>query len=1559
MRTRSPRTRAIAVALTVTLVLGPPALAVAPPEPPPGTAVDGDATPGAEPPGLNAGEWQAAMLGSTTAAAPRGVLQAILENPRTDLVAFYKNLNGSLGADEDDAYHVLARRCGSRAVLVEDCDSGEVVFDHLVFTRTASPDGGYVYDVLALTAESPVGTVLPVTPLNPFGDPAGPGPVAVADADDPRRDPGALATLAGETGAASRAVDETAVAGVAVVRPFLPPERVTYPYPYERLAAALDDADAGDLLVSTTPSGETSVRGNHGALDVTQSRATLVVSGRGARRTPLDPDDERALAIKHVDVAPTVAHVLGVPAHVAGRLLNGGDAAANPAADPPLLARQDGKVLHALLEPRVNTFVVVVDGLIPESLTAALTPHLCNLIECPGAAAPDPTARATVYTAARAVMVTQTNANHTAMLTGAYGDTNGIFANAFFDRARGEERALDRPELLRVDTLFDMLRREAPHLTTAAVLGKEKLRQLYDCTQDATGACLADDPNNPEAVPVTHVRPDFLRGAATAPAPGSDDCPAEPASGSGVALDDCVMSIAIELSATEDPDFTFVNLGNVDGVQHVSGPNSPAATAALAVADQQIGRLVAYLKESGKWRDAVLIVTADHSFSWQGPSATQRVDLAALFAADPTILATGETYAVVGNGGASHVYLEGVGVGTASLTATQATALRRMRAIALAQAGVSEAWYRLENPEDPGQTLAANRPAWHLDDQRAGDLVVTALASGPTAGLDAPAAPGTNAFEVGSGAGFVVEPFLGASGVLQGDHGHPGTRHVPFIVAGGGDHVRAQAIAPAGAVNEGDDTVANPGQAEAVDVAPTVAWIYGLDPAAVLPAAAGRPLTEAFTGVPTALVPPHANRALVLIFDGNNSVRIHDLMADCVRQADDTFACGEPLNVPVDAVRALLFRDGDGRADIPEGTLARFGSIASYPTVTFPNHNVVGAGVHPGHHGIVDNRYYERDLELERDPIDPLDPRNPLFFFSSALLRKDFETLHEAVHRAFGDWAPAPADPGCDPATAICDGPSGAFTASVNEPSARGADFASLETVSSENVPAAFAFLTANAADFLADTNLDCAAEDPEGYGQESVLDHLGQAQARALFSEPSTGGLPVVPGVTSLVIDETGGVAHPDPKYTIENFTLTDGSGHTFGPHGACTRAGYGDTASRLGRVLAELANHGGYALLGEPARRGETFIVLTGDHGMENQDPDAGPGLETELAGADIEYVRQGGGIYLLTMRAVLAGPYTPGAQTATFRVSDDDVAPDGSHRPIVGATVTAVNGAEVQGGTTDAAGLVTFTFTDPVGTEVVLRVDRDAQPAAGVRTVGSTSQAPAEHGQVAKTDFNELEAIVALVALPAPTATATPTVTVTPTATGPTPTATPGPPATPACAATPLAGCRAPAVPGKARLVVKDKSPDTRDLLVWKWIKGSATTLADLGDPLADTSYDLCVYDGGGALVMRATAPAGGVCGAKRPVPCWQSTKKGYRYRDRDLTPDGLQKLDLRIGEDGKAKLQVKGKGELLDLLPLPVQHLPVRVQLVNRAGACWEAVYGSTLRNTEEQLKAKAD
>ncbi len=202
-----------------------------------------------------------------------------------------------------------------------------------------------------------------------------------------------------------------------------------------------------------------------------------------------------------------------------------------------------------------------------------------------------------------------------------------------------------------------------------------------------------------------------------------------------------------------------------------------------------------------------------------------------------------------------------------------------------------------------------------------------------------------------------------------------------------------------------------------------------------------------------------------------------------------------------------------------------------------------------------------------------------------------------------------------------------------------------------------------------------------------------------------------------------------------------------------------------------------------------------------------------------------------------------------------------------------------------------------------------------------------------------------------------------------TNPTPTATPnggtptpGATATPAaasCGPVPSVACRPPAVPRKAQLQLRNTSPDTKDRLQWRWLKGTATTKADFGNPTATTGYALCLYDGNSSLIASAAIPAGGSCNVQSPRPCWRENARGFRYIDKDLTPNGIQQLVLKSGPAGKAQITVKGKGASLPDPPLPISDLPVTVQLVNGAGQCWTATYGSSLRNDTQQFKAKAD
>src|SRR5262245_40763789 len=92
--------------------------------------------------------------------------------------------------------------------------------------------------------------------------------------------------------------------------------------------------------------------------------------------------------------------------------------------------------------------------------------------------------------------------------------------------------------------------------------------------------------------------------------------------------------------------------------------------------------------------------------------------------------------------------------------------------------------------------------------------------------------------------------------------------------------------------------------------------------------------------------------------------------------------------------------------------------------------------------------------------------------------------------------------------------------------------------------------------------------------------------------------------------------------------------------------------------------------------------------------------------------------------------------------------------------------------------------------------------------------------------------------------------------------------------ACTATPQAGCRLPFVPHKSSLSFKQTGhTDPDDIYTWRWRPGSATDLADFGDPLTTTDYALCFYD-------QSARPQPFIANVAPAATGWRALAKGYK-------------------------------------------------------------------------------
>lgn len=254
------------------------------------------------------------------------------------------------------------------------------------------------------------------------------------------------------------------------------------------------------------------------------------------------------------------------------------------------------------------------------------------------------------------------------------------------------------------------------------------------------------------------------------------------------------------------------------------------------------------------------------------------------------------------------------------------------------------------------------------------------------------------------------------------------------------------------------------------------------------------------------------------------------------------------------------------------------------------------------------------------------------------------------------------------------------------------------------------------------------------------------------------------------------------------------------------------------------------------------------------------------------------------------------------------------------------------------------------------------------------------------------SEIGALYAPPPSPTPTATLEPTATLTPTPTpshSAVPTATHTPTATititptlgpsGVCEPQPHPGCLLPqlASAGELRIERHPVEKSRRDRLDWTWNRGPIVLANQLGDPTVDTSYTFCAYDGTGQLILSAALPAGA-----------QWRRRGdlvFKYVDAKLNVGGIRQVVIRAsgpaGTPGSStyssiKLSGRGKGNnlasagsgnfpALPGFPLVVTPDPLRAQLVNSLGHCWESRHSGEIsrnfvdRNGAHRFRARND
>jgi hypothetical protein len=328
--------------------------------------------------------------------------------------------------------------------------------------------------------------------------------------------------------------------------------------------------------------------------------------------------------------------------------------------------------------------------------------------------------------------------------------------------------------------------------------------------------------------------------------------------------------------------------------------------------------------------------------------------------------------------------------------------------------------------------------------------------------------------------------------------------------------------------------------ARTVDVVPTVGALLGCAPHPDFEDGRYTAIQDGEARVDVLDPTERPRHVVVVLWDGTNANVLYEMAAR-----------GEAPNV------ARL---------IEMGTAFGHGAMASLPTLTLANHTTVATGAHPGHHGILNNAWYDR-----REGKQLITNSTATWPWAMQYLVAGVESIHDAVHRT---WS--------------ADDDGAGFTASINEPCDVNADYSTFAFFRRGEVP------PIPKDPFGLPHTTERFVRPSKDYSWSSVVDHMAIDQAKGIWSGSYR--------------DER----YPLPRFCFVNHTLTDAAMHEGGPHSEIAAASVRDSDGRLGELFAAVERAGAFD---------DTAWVLIADHGMEENDRNVRGDWDVALREAGID--------------------------------------------------------------------------------------------------------------------------------------------------------------------------------------------------------------------------------------------------------------------------------------------------------------------------------------------------
>jgi len=441
--------------------------------------------------------------------------------------------------------------------------------------------GGYEYEVIEVLGENPL----------------------------ERQDPRALATYAEEL-AAGRNPSNPQEA-------FVEAENVTYPYAYERVSQLFDSPNAPDLVVNPKSYAYGRQPGQHGSLDVIQSRSPLIFSGPGMKKgVTVD-----ALP-RQIDIAPTIAKAMGFPL-IDARDSTGRTSSERGVGPDVYLRRQDGEVIDEVFdgggEQPERVYIMLLDG---QSHT-----ELVHRLETEPDAIPN--LRRLIQRGAMLRWGSITNfpsitwPSHNAIGTGAWCGHHDIVNPSYYLR---DQRITVSPQGQQFDT--------AKFLSSGVETLFEAFHRVYGSWNGMEGAFVAsiNEPCGRGADHATLERVivgdrEWLKELTRETDPEVSPRWANELEATNHHLigliDNRALAQARQLLLDEShpvPKLIYHEFSVPDGAAHDYGPHHEGAREALDESDREIGHILKIIDEKGLFDSTLFVITTDHGMAIQDVS---------------------------------------------------------------------------------------------------------------------------------------------------------------------------------------------------------------------------------------------------------------------------------------------------------------------------------------------------------------------------------------------------------------------------------------------------------------------------------------------------------------------------------------------------------------------------------------------------------------------------------------------------------------------------------------------------------------------------------------------------------------------------------------------------------------------------------------------------------------------------------------------------------------------------------------------------------------------------